>query len=102
MTPLGVACCGCCCCCHRRQSVVFARGSLAAAQCTQALHSHHHRLHPTLPILQFKLLGLIPITAPPSATGELDITYLDEELRISRGNRGNLFVLKMKDRKVKP
>ena len=42
---------------------------------------------------QFKLLGLIPITAPESARGKLDTTYLDEELRVSRGDRGNLFVL---------
>ncbi|KAL4452247.1 hypothetical protein ABPG75_007909 [Micractinium tetrahymenae] len=51
---------------------------------------------------EFKLLGLIPVKAPPSATGELDITYLDDELRISRGNRNNLFILKMRNRSVKP
>jgi hypothetical protein len=43
----------------------------------------------------FKIFGLIPVKAPPSAVGELDVTYLDEELRISRGNKGNLFVLRM-------
>ena len=52
------------------------------------------------PVLQvqfkeFKLLGLIPVKAPASATGELEVTYLDEELRVSRGNKGNLFVLRM-------
>jgi hypothetical protein len=31
------------------------------------------------------------------ARGELEITYLDDELRISRGDRGNLFVLVMDD-----
>jgi len=41
----------------------------------------------------FYLLGFIPIQAPPSAAGELEITYLDDDLRVSRGNRGNLFVL---------
>ncbi len=51
---------------------------------------------------EFKILGLIPIKAPPSASGELAVTYLDEDLRISRGNRGNLFVLSMNDRSVKP
>ncbi len=40
-----------------------------------------------------KVLGLLPITAPDSARGKLDTTYLDEELRVSRGDRGNLFVL---------
>ena len=42
---------------------------------------------------KFKILGLIPITAPENAKGKLDTTYLDEELRVSRGDRGNLFVL---------
>lgn len=51
---------------------------------------------------EFKLLGLLPVKAPASAAGELEITYLDDDLRISRGNRGNLFVLTMNDRSVKP
>ncbi|KAJ9509857.1 hypothetical protein QJQ45_011549 [Haematococcus lacustris] len=38
---------------------------------------------------QFKLLGLLPITAPDSAWGELAVTFLDEELRISRGASGS-------------
>eukprot|EP00475_Leptophrys_vorax_P033262 TRINITY_DN52050_c0_g1_i1.p1 TRINITY_DN52050_c0_g1~~TRINITY_DN52050_c0_g1_i1.p1 ORF type:complete len:264 (+),score=23.53 TRINITY_DN52050_c0_g1_i1:134-925(+) len=45
----------------------------------------------------FKILSLISIQAPDSARGTLDITYLDEDMRISRGNRGNLFVLIMDD-----
>ncbi|KAG6588812.1 putative plastid-lipid-associated protein 4, chloroplastic, partial [Cucurbita argyrosperma subsp. sororia] len=45
----------------------------------------------------FKILGLIPVKAPGRARGELEITYLDEELRISRGDKGNLFILKMID-----
>ncbi|XVE94046.1 hypothetical protein REPUB_Repub01dG0246500 [Reevesia pubescens] len=45
----------------------------------------------------FKIGGLIPIKAPGRARGELEITYLDEELRISRGDKGNLFILKMVD-----
>lgn len=47
--------------------------------------------------VQFKTFfigSIIPITAPPSAQGELTITYLDEDLRVSRGNKGNLFILK--------
>ncbi|XP_054802884.1 probable plastid-lipid-associated protein 4, chloroplastic isoform X2 [Prosopis cineraria] len=39
----------------------------------------------------------IPVKAPGRARGELEITYLDEELRISRGDKGNLFILKMVD-----
>jgi hypothetical protein len=41
----------------------------------------------------FYILGFIPVQAPPSARGPLQITYLDEDLRISRGNKQNLFVL---------
>ncbi|XP_020584571.1 probable plastid-lipid-associated protein 4, chloroplastic [Phalaenopsis equestris] len=44
---------------------------------------------------RFKIGGLIPVTAPGR---ELEITYLDEEIRISRGDKGNLFILKMVDR----
>eukprot|EP00878_Enallax_costatus_P002034 GHUV01002198.1.p1 GENE.GHUV01002198.1~~GHUV01002198.1.p1 ORF type:complete len:211 (+),score=67.08 GHUV01002198.1:187-819(+) len=50
----------------------------------------------------FKIGGLIPITAPPSAKGELAITYLDEDMRISRGDKGNLFVLLMDDPDDRP
>ncbi|XP_071729870.1 probable plastid-lipid-associated protein 4, chloroplastic [Rutidosis leptorrhynchoides] len=45
----------------------------------------------------FKIFGLIPVKAPDTARGSLEITYLDEELRVSRGNKGNLFVLRMID-----
>ncbi|XP_045828218.1 probable plastid-lipid-associated protein 4, chloroplastic [Trifolium pratense] len=45
----------------------------------------------------FKIASLIPIKSPGSGRGQLEITYLDEDLRISRGNRGNLFILKMVD-----
>ncbi|XP_010554166.1 PREDICTED: probable plastid-lipid-associated protein 4, chloroplastic isoform X2 [Tarenaya hassleriana] len=47
---------------------------------------------------RFRILGLIPVNAPDTARGELEITYLDEELRVSRGDKGNLFILKMFDR----
>ncbi|KAH6813533.1 Plastid-lipid associated protein PAP / fibrillin family protein [Perilla frutescens var. frutescens] len=43
----------------------------------------------------FKVAGVIPINARGSGRGQLEITYLDEELRISRGNQGNLFILRM-------
>ncbi|KAJ4964815.1 hypothetical protein NE237_016664 [Protea cynaroides] len=45
----------------------------------------------------FKILGLISIKAPGRARGELEITYLDDELRVSRGDKGNLFILTMVD-----
>ncbi|XP_062029801.1 probable plastid-lipid-associated protein 4, chloroplastic [Rosa rugosa] len=45
----------------------------------------------------FKIAGLIPVKAPDRARGALEITYLDEELRVSRGDKGNLFILKLVD-----
>ncbi|KAK4739665.1 hypothetical protein R3W88_003362 [Solanum pinnatisectum] len=45
----------------------------------------------------FTIASLIPIKNRGSGCGELEITYLDEELRISRGNQGNLFILRMVD-----
>lgn len=39
------------------------------------------------------ILGPISFPAPKELTGSLTTTYLDEELRISRGDRDNLFVL---------
>lgn len=47
--------------------------------------------------VRFRKFGLgrfVRIPAPPSAIGELDTTYLDDTLRISRGDRGNLFILR--------
>ena len=37
--------------------------------------------------------GFLRIKAPKKAVGELDTTFLDNELRIGRGDKGNLFVL---------
>jgi len=52
--------------------------------------------------VQFKtfsiLGGVAKIKAPENARGALDITYVDEDVRVSRGDKGNLFVLTMSDR----
>lgn len=45
----------------------------------------------------FKIGNIVPIKAPPAAKGSLDTTYVDSEMRISRGDKGNLFVLLMED-----
>lgn len=42
--------------------------------------------------LEFRV-GPVKIKAPETAKGALDTTYLDEDLRVSRGDKGNLFVL---------
>ena len=47
--------------------------------------------------VEFKIFGLVTVKAPPSARGALAVTYLDDELRVSRGDKGNLFVLRMAD-----
>lgn len=45
--------------------------------------------------VQFKkfCIGWLQIPAPASARGYLETTFLDDDLRISRGDKGNLFVL---------
>ncbi|CAM6017973.1 unnamed protein product [Sphagnum balticum] len=45
----------------------------------------------------FKIGGLISVKMPERARGELEITYLDDEVRVSRGDKGSLFVLLMDD-----
>lgn len=50
--------------------------------CERGLHARGGGLR------QFKLLGLVAINAPENARGKLDITYVDKDLRISRGDKG--------------
>ena len=45
----------------------------------------------------FLLGGLLPVPAPERARGALDTTFLDADLRIGRGDKGNLFVLTQDD-----
>ena len=42
-------------------------------------------------------LGPVAFDAPDSFRGALDITYLDDELRLTRGDKGNIFVLTRMD-----
>ena len=45
--------------------------------------------------VQFKkfFLGPFSFDAPEKFKGSLDVTYLDDELRLTRGDKGNIFVL---------
>mmetsp|Transcript_61404 Transcript_61404/g.176782 ORF Transcript_61404/g.176782 Transcript_61404/m.176782 type:complete len:193 (+) Transcript_61404:35-613(+) len=45
--------------------------------------------------VQFKRFSVGPVgfNAPESFKGYLDVTYLDEDLRLTRGDKGNIFVL---------
>ena len=45
--------------------------------------------------VQFKRFSIGPFSfnAPKSFKGSLEVTYLDEDLRLSRGDKGNIFVL---------
>ena len=45
--------------------------------------------------VQFKKFAIGPLRfgAPEFFKGKLDITYLDQDLRLTRGDKGNLFVL---------
>lgn len=49
----------------------------------------------TVKFVQFIVAGLFKFNVEKNDRfkGELDVTYLDDDLRISRGDRGNLFVL---------
>jgi len=57
---------------------------------------------------RFFIFGLIPVDAPPTARGKLDVTYLDDgsadgrPLRLSRGDKGNIFILEMADPADRP
>merc|ERR1711908_195042 len=42
---------------------------------------------------RFRLGPLLSFPAPAGLTSSLDTTYLDETMRISRGDQGNVFVL---------
>jgi PAP_fibrillin len=46
---------------------------------------------------RFVLFNFIPVPAPASAHGWLDTTFLDDDVRVSRGHKNNLFVLKQVD-----
>lgn len=45
--------------------------------------------------VQFKRFSIGPVgfDAPERFTGSLDVTYLDDEFRLTRGDKGNIFIL---------
>lgn len=52
-------------------------------------------LSPSMVAVQFKVFTIGPINfnAPAQFKSTLDITYVDEDLRLTRGAKGNIFVL---------
>ena len=42
---------------------------------------------------RFMIGPYLGFDAPDSFRGSLDVTYLDEEVRLTRGDKGNIFVL---------
>jgi hypothetical protein len=42
---------------------------------------------------QFTIAGFLKFKAPSSFAASLDITYVDSDLRLSRGDKGNIFIL---------
>lgn len=43
--------------------------------------------------VQFQTLTFGPLQIPFKSDNWLDVTYLDQDVRVSRGGRGNVFVL---------
>ncbi len=76
--------------------VAYTVYTVQAASHTHLLvrYPHHRDLHDPC-----SRTHLAPRLVPyPHAPGDLAVTYLDEDLRVSRGNKNNLFVLTMDDR----
>jgi hypothetical protein len=48
--------------------------------------------------VQFKVFSIGPFSfnAPESFKGELEVTYVDKNMRLSRGDKGNIFILSKK------
>jgi hypothetical protein len=87
-------------------AAVVVRTSVCASSSPAALRLgpprwHWDTIRPCATPHPAQLLARPPATPPPlpfPPPGQLAITYLDEDLRISRGDKGNLFVLDMADR----
>ena len=68
---------------------------LAGGLLTNKVHATFGVKPPMRVQVQFQRFqfGPLSVKAPASAKGFLDVTYLDDEVRVSRGNKDNLFVL---------
>jgi PAP_fibrillin len=63
-----------------------------ASHCVSACILYNSESLVNVQFKQFEI-GALKVKAPAKARGALDTTYLDNTLRLSRGDKGNIFVL---------
>lgn len=78
-----------------RNSEIFQLGPLQLTNAVEAALTPVSVNRVNVKFLRFSIFGLFKIDVEKSKKfrGWLEVTYLDDDLRISRGNMGNVFVL---------